>query len=130
LRFLTILSPTKIMRSLYAIRQLAIIGLLFLQSYSLGLAAAELRGRVTNAETGASQPHAGLIYLRPTDAFDLEFLVEVTDDLGNWLGGEAAIELVSATDNGDGSETVVVRDKIPLADVGRFLRLTVNRLSE
>ena len=77
-----------------------------------------------------SQAHAGLIYLRPTDALDLEFLVEVTDDLGNWLGGDETIDLVSVTDNGDGAETVVVRDKTPLTDTGRFLRLTVNRTTE
>jgi len=77
-----------------------------------------------------SQTHAGLIYLRPTDVLDLEFLIEVTDDLGNWLGGEEAIDLVSVTENGDGTETVVVRDKISLATGGRFLRLTVNRSTE
>ena len=75
-------------------------------------------------------PLRSLIYLRPTDALNLEFLVEVTDDLGSWLGGDATIDLVSVTDNGDGTETVVVRDKTPLTDTGRFLRLTVNRTTE
>ena len=70
------------------------------------------------------------MYLRPTDALDLEFLVEVTDDLGNWLGGDEAIDLVSVTDNGDGSETVVVRDKTSLEVGGRFLRLRVHRTTE
>lgn len=78
----------------------------------------------------SNQAHAGLIYLRPTDALDLEFLIQVTDDLGNWLGGEENIEEVSVSDNGDGSETVVVRDKTPLAGTGRFLRLTVTRSTE
>ena len=71
-----------------------------------------------------------LIYLRPSDALVLEFLVEVTDDLRSWMGGDATIDLVSVTDNGNGTETVVVRDKTPLTDTGRFLRLTVNHTTE
>lgn len=79
---------------------------------------------------GTSEEHAGLIYLRPTDALDLAFTVEVTDDLGNWLGGADQIEEISVLDNGDGTETVTVRDKTSLASGGRFIRLTVNRINE
>ena len=79
---------------------------------------------------GTNEEHAGLIYLRPSDALDLEFTIEVTDDLGNWLAGDDQIEEISVLDNGDGTETVTVRDKTSLASGGRFLRLTVNRLTE
>ena len=77
-----------------------------------------------------SLPHAGMIYLRPTDAIELEYSIEVTDDLGNWLAGPDQIEIVSITDNGDGTETVVARDLTPIGDTGRFLRLNVIRNSE
>lgn len=77
-----------------------------------------------------SLPHAGIIYLRPNDAIELEYSIEVTDDLGNWLAGPDQIEIVSVTDNGDGTETVVARDLTPIGDTGRFLRLNVIRNSE
>lgn len=77
-----------------------------------------------------SQEHAGLIYLRPTDVLDLEFSIEVTDDLGNWLAGDDHVEVVSVLDNGVGTETVTVRDKTSLASGGLFLRLSVNRITE
>ena len=79
---------------------------------------------------GTSQEHAGLIYLRPADALDLEFSIEVTDDLGNWLAGDDHVEVISVLDNEDGTETVTVRDKTSLASGGRFLRLSVNRITE
>ena len=77
-----------------------------------------------------SQSHVGIIYLRPTNAIDLDCSIEVTDDLGNWLAGLNQVEIVSVTDNGDGSETVVARDLVALEDSGRFLRLNVIRNSE
>jgi len=63
-------------------------------------------------------------------ARDLRYAVEVSTTLadGSWQSGSSLVELVpgSVVDNGDGTETVTVRAKTPVASVSRqFLRLNV-----
>ena len=46
-----------------------------------------------------------LVFVRPKDRTDLDYTMEVSDDLLNWVSGAAYAEVVRITDNGDGTET-------------------------
>ena len=62
-------------------------------------------------------------YRRRTNATDIDYLVQISDDLTNWQPGTTQ---VSITDNADGTETVTVRPPaLTPADVGLFARLRV-----
>jgi hypothetical protein len=68
-----------------------------------------------------------LTYTRLVAAPDVNYQPEVSSDLTTWQSGDAVIETVSTTDNGDGvTQTVVVRDRTPMnATSKRFIRLKV-----
>jgi hypothetical protein len=56
------------------------------------------------------------------------YTVQATDSLANqWQSGAAVAELVpgSRIDNGDGTETVKVRVKLPTGNASKFIRLAV-----
>ncbi len=86
----------------------------------------------TGAPTSAVQNISGFDYLtltfrRRAPALDLAYAVQTSGDLsGAWAGG--AVQVGSATANGDGTETVTFRDSTALsAGAKRFLRLQVTR---
>jgi hypothetical protein len=76
------------------------------------------------------ESHLGLIYTRPVGHLDLIYELQLTEDFITWRNGEADTDTVSITPNGDGTETVVVRDKLPFtASNARFLRVKVQRVA-
>ncbi len=71
-----------------------------------------------------------LTYTRDRTATDVALAVQVTGNLASggvnsgWAGGTTLTTEVSRTDNGNGTETVVTRDNVPLTgNVHRFIRL-------
>ena len=58
-----------------------------------------------------SQEHLGMRYVRQKDLAGAQIVVEVSEDLANWVsGGEYAAE-IEATDNGDGAPMTFARQK-------------------
>lgn len=73
----------------------------------------------------AGQKYLSLTFRRLVSRADVTYIVETTDDLGNWPMEPGGLEL-TATSNADGTETVVVRDTVPMANSNkRFMRLRV-----
>jgi hypothetical protein len=67
-----------------------------------------------------------MAFTRPKYATDFVVVPEVSDDLTNWQGGPGATVLVSQIDNGDDTESVVVRDAEPMgSNAVHFLRLKI-----
>ncbi len=59
-------------------------------------------------------------------ADDVEYKVEITDDLAVWESGSGHVEHVSSTNNGDGTLTVVYRSADPIvAGIQEYFRLRV-----
>ena len=59
-------------------------------------------------------------------ADDVEYQVEITDDLAVWESGSGHVEHVSSTNNGDGTLTVVYRSADPIvAGIQEYFRLRV-----
>ncbi len=78
---------------------------------------------------GSSNGYPTLTYVRPTVWTDVNYVVEWSADLKTWSSGGSATTLVSTTDNGDGTTTVVVRSMSPINTAPRqFLRLRVDPL--
>ena len=77
--------------------------------------------------TLAGGRYLSLSYTRDLTAVDAAIVVELTDGLAPghvWSSGPAFTAEVSRTDNGDGSETVITRDLLPITVGGdRFMRL-------
>ncbi|HLS27292.1 MAG TPA: hypothetical protein VK041_01470, partial [Opitutales bacterium] len=66
-----------------------------------------------------------LRYSRTKSATDLNYIVEVSEDLVTWENGEEEVEIVDVVDEGD-TERVTVRDQKPFPESGRrFMRLRV-----
>jgi hypothetical protein len=76
----------------------------------------------TGTVTDGAETYATLTYRRRTNAPDLQCVPEATDDLSTWT--EMTIPTGPATDNGDGTETITVRDTTP-ASPRRLVRLRV-----
>ena len=70
-------------------------------------------------------------YTRLIDATDVTYQPEVSSYLFTWTAGNAVIETISTTANGDGvTRTVVVRDNTLISGTTkRFMRLQVNGIS-
>ncbi|MBC8041477.1 MAG: hypothetical protein H7Y06_13105 [Opitutaceae bacterium] len=69
-----------------------------------------------------------LTYTRPTTNTDLTYTLEWSDNLSTWHTGPEFTELISSTDNGNGTITVFTRALAPLSTAPRqFLRLRVTR---
>ena len=59
-------------------------------------------------------------------ADDVEYQVEISDDLAVWESGSGHVEHVSSTNNGDGTLTVVYRSADPIgAGIQEYFRLRV-----
>ena len=72
------------------------------------------------------QRYLTLTFRRLLPPRDVTYAVEVSDTLAGWDSPPGATVEQSATANGDGTETVVVRDTVPMTpDSRRFLRLRV-----
>ncbi len=85
----------------------------------------------TFVTSGATQ-HLAIQFRRRLIASDLSYTVETSTDLTGWAsdpGDGSLTSVVSAVDNGDGTETVTVRLSAPWTGNGRhFLRLTAGQL--
>ena len=78
---------------------------------------------------GTGFTHLGLIYTRPKGRLDLRHTVQMTENFSVWRNAVAETDTISITDNGNGTETVVVRDKLPFtASAARFLRMKIDRI--
>ncbi len=73
---------------------------------------------------GAGQ-HAALTYTRLKGATDLSFVPEFSNSPDNAGFTASAFTQVSLVDNGDGTETLTVRDNTPSGSQARFVRLRV-----
>ena len=75
------------------------------------------------------QRYLSLRYRRVLFATDITYTVEVSGDLATWNSGLGfTVAVGSPVDNGDGTETVTVRDVIPMdSTTTRFLRLHISR---
>ena len=74
-------------------------------------------------EEGGEQ-YLALTFTRDTAIADVQLAGQASGDLAGW--SDAEVVEVSRTDHGNGTETVVLRDTIPVGDSGeteRFLRL-------
>lgn len=61
-------------------------------------------------------------------ATDVTYTVQVSDDLVTWNSGPSYTALVSQSDNGDGTNQVIVRDVTPISSQQHhFMRLVVNQ---
>lgn len=71
--------------------------------------------------------YLALRYRRPLNGRpDIPYQVQVGSNLAGWSSGPAITTEQSVTSHGDGTETVVVRDNLPLASQpSRFIRLQV-----
>lgn len=59
---------------------------------------------------------------------DITCTVQVSDNLTTWNSGPGFTALVSTVDNGDGTETVTVRDTTPISSATkRFIRVHISR---
>lgn len=83
--------------------------------------------QATFAESGGND-YLALTLRRQKGAIDLDYEVQVDDALQGWT--PTAVEVGVSVDNGDGTETVTIRDTVSVASgVKRFIRLKVS-LSE
>lgn len=101
-----------------------------LLEFAFGLApkTASTTGSPTTAVQNISgSDYLTITYRRRAPALDLAYAVQTSGDLaGAWAGG--AVQVGSATANGDGTETVTFRDSSALGSgLKRFLRLQVTR---
>ena len=103
-------------------------GIVTLMEYALGL---DPRGRnLSGLPAGTIVDDAGTSYLALTfqrfqKALDLTYHLEVSPDLLTWTESPTLIDLI--IDNGDGTETVTIRDSVPIGPLNaqRFIRLVV-----
>ena len=96
-------------------------------SYALGLSP-QLRDSSKHPLPGISdqgdEQFLSLTFRRRTDASDLTYTVQVSGSLANWI--ETTGTIGSASDNGDGTETVSFRDTTPISAGGRrFIRVKI-----
>ena len=65
---------------------------------------------VSSFVQSGEETHFTLSVRRRTEATELSFIVETSDDLGTWRSGPADVEIVGLpVDNGDGDETIDFR---------------------
>ena len=80
----------------------------------------------SSIESSSGQNYLTLRYRRPINGRpDIAYTVQVSGDLINWASGPSATTNVSITSNGDGTETVVVRDNTPVGGSRGFVRLLI-----
>lgn len=77
--------------------------------------------------TPLGQTHYAIRWQRSPAAARLTTTVEISSDLTHWFSGPAHTAVVGVTDNGDGTETITVRDQSPpTAEPRRYFRLRFN----
>ena len=104
-------------------------GISNLLEYALGLdplAAGASPVSVSLANDGTSGPYLTLTYRRSTSTSGVTFYGDTAATLPNWSAG-TAVQVGTATNNGDGTETVILRDMVPVTGSApqRFIRLRV-----
>jgi hypothetical protein len=68
-----------------------------------------------------------MTFQRIQQPFQLQYAVEVSGNLQQWVSGPAETELIGSTNHFNGTETVTIRDrKSPLTDGQRFIRLRLS----
>ena len=84
---------------------------------------------VATVQNVSTTNYLALTYTRVLSATDISYTVEVSGDLLIWSSGPGFTVAVGAPiDNGDGTQTVTVRDTIPVdSATQRFIRLHINR---
>ena len=72
----------------------------------------------------ASNTHLALTFRKPTNAIDLNYEVQVSSTLTDWTA--TSLQVGTPTDNGDGTESLTIRDSASSDDnPQRFIRLQV-----
>ena len=72
----------------------------------------------------AGERYLAMRYVRQTEAVDLTYQVQVSDNLRDWEDGTEMVGV--PVDNGDGTELVVFRDvEVFLSSRKRFFRLSI-----
>lgn len=85
-----------------------------------------LPGAVLVQDGGSSYP--AVVFRRLKNPAGLSYAVEVSTDLRTWSSAAGSTAQVSATDNGDGTETVTVRSTVAVGSAPQlFLRVRVTR---
>jgi hypothetical protein len=82
---------------------------------------------------GAADSRAVFTYQKNLAANDVTYTLETTSDLINWSNADASFELVTETDNGDGTAIVAVRWKdaaVPNGEVYIRLRATATAAAQ
>ena len=103
-------------------------GLSNLLEYALGTSPRQATpgAIVTGVQSLAGQSYLTLTYHQLEYSADLAYQPQASTDLVHWQAATPPEVVSSATDNGDGTETTVVRDAHPLGTFPRrFLRLQV-----
>ena len=99
-----------------------------LLEYALGSEPKTSDSTAHSPSSGLDNGRLTLTYTRPAATTDLTYTVEWSADLSIWHTGSEFTETLSATDNGNGTTTVVTRALSPLDTTPRqFLRLRVTR---
>jgi len=108
-----------------AASHLEIVGFTELQArYGTNLASG---ARAVVAQGGI--PYLSLTFFRQPQSSDVTDIIEVSDDLIDWITN--AVQAGSAQPNTNGSEIVTFRDTIPVDDADRhFIRPRVERIPD
>ncbi len=98
-----------------------------LMEYALGLEPKQHADPARLPGVIVESDYLALRYRRPVNGRPgLLYTVQVGGNLSTWTSGPSATTLVGITSNGDGTETVIVRDNVPISGEGqRFIRLQV-----
>ena len=103
-----------------------------LLEYAFGMdprVADDIPGYVISRQTVEEVEYQAITFRRQKSATDLAYLVETSDDLESWSG--QTILVGSPSDNGDGTESVTIRNSTSLvASPRRFMRLVVRIIAK
>jgi hypothetical protein len=103
-----------------------------LLEYAFGMdprVADDIPGYVISRQTVEEVEYQAITFRRQKSAIDLAYLVETSDDLQSW--SVQTILVGSPSDNGDGTESVTIRDSTSLvASPRRFMRLVVRIIAK
>jgi uncharacterized delta-60 repeat protein len=106
-------------------------GIVNLIKYALGVPAfqaANAKLPAAGMSTVGGQNYLTLTYTLDLLTPDVTATVEASGDLATWNSGQGYTSQVSATNNGNGTQTVVVRDDVPFsAHTQRYLRLRITQ---
>lgn len=80
----------------------------------------------SSIQTMGGERYLIINYTRPKGLPDLDYIIEASTDLITWYSGSEYIQTIFTIDLGD-SEQIFARDRTPLNDESRFIRLRVAR---